>query len=204
MKEKYSSFISEHTAEYVLIPKLTNILKQKYKMVVPVFPWISREGNNLSQLIHNQDKFKIVGFYPRRPKISLTDNKILIKINGEFLAGAEEASKINVPILAGCPIVKSFWDLNNDDLKFIWIKLNNNTKYYYEIECNNGNLSELKILDNTEMLENDEAILNFVDKGSVLHDIKSFLKVIRSVREHGDGHFYMNMGSYKPIYFLFK
>ena len=47
MKEKYSSFISEHTAEYVLIPQLTDILKQKFEVVIPIYPWMTREGNNL-------------------------------------------------------------------------------------------------------------------------------------------------------------
>lgn len=64
MKE-YSSFISGHTVKYVLVPKLTIILKQKFEVVISIFPWTSREGSNLSKTIHRQDKFKIVGFYPR-------------------------------------------------------------------------------------------------------------------------------------------
>ena len=63
MNEYYSSFISEHTADYILIPSLINILRQEFKVVVPIFPWISREGNRFSRNIHQQDKFKVVAVF---------------------------------------------------------------------------------------------------------------------------------------------
>lgn len=201
MKALYSSFISEHTAEYILIPKLTQILKQKYELVVPIYPWMTREGNNLSKSIHGRDRFKIVGFYPRRPKINLEENKILVKINIEFLEGAQEASKINIPMLAGCPLAKSFWELN-EETQCIWIKLNGETMPLYEIKYNQDNPIEFINTDNVGVLDKDEDILNFVKKGCATHDYESLIEAIHTIRKHSSTVYFMGFGSYKPIYFL--
>ena len=72
--------MSEHTDEFVLIPKLITILKQKFEVAIPIFPWSIREGNNFSKMIHKEDKFRILGLYPRRPKLNLLEHKIFIKI----------------------------------------------------------------------------------------------------------------------------
>jgi hypothetical protein len=203
MKEKYSSFICEHTAEYILIPQLTNILKRRFELVVPIFPWLTREGSTLSKTIHRQDQFKIVGFYPRRPKINLADNKILVKINHEFLEGAEEASRINIPMLAGCPLAKNFWELN-EHTKCFWIKLTDKKKPFYEIEYNDRVPAEFKFLEKTEVLDSDEDILNFVITDSKDHNFESLIQAIQIIRAHGSIVYFMGLASYKPIYFLLK
>ena len=133
MKEHYSSFICEHTAEYVLVPRLTDILKQKFKVVIPIFPWLTREGSNLSKAIHRQDEFKIVGLYPRRPKVNRTNCKILIKINNDLILGAREASRINIPMITGCPLARNLRELDEHTM-CVWIKLTEKTRSYYKIE----------------------------------------------------------------------
>lgn len=203
MKEEYSSFICEHTAEYVLIPKLKSILKLKFDIVIPIFPWMTSEGNNLSKQIHAQDKFKIVGFYPRRPKINLKNNKIIIKINNEFIDGAEAASQINIPMLAGCPLANNFWELN-DNTNCIWIKLTDKTKHHYEIECNTEDTTEFKILDKSEILDSEDDILDFVIGSSKTHNLKTLIEGIQNIRQHSLTFYFMGFGSYKPIYFLLK
>jgi hypothetical protein len=201
MKEEYSSFICEHTAEYVLVPKLTTILKLKFDVVIPVFPWMTREGNNLSRQIHAQDKFRVVGFYPRRPKIDLENNKIVVKINKELIEGA--ASQINIPMLAGCPMAKSFWELN-DNTKCIWIKLTDKTKHHYVIEYNKEDAIEYRVLDDTEILDGKEEILDFVFSRSETHNFQSLIDGIVNIRRHISTGKFMGFGGYKPIYFLLK
>ena len=202
MKE-YSSFISEHTAEYVLVPRLTIILKQKFEVVIPIFPWMTREGSNLSKTIHRQDKFKIVGLYPRRPKINLTDHKILIKINTEFLNGAKEASRINIPMIAGCPLARNLWELN-EDTKCIWIKLTDMTKNFYNIEYDDEISPEYKILQHEEVLNNNDDILNFIIKGSKKLDFEKLIQAIQNIKANSSTVYFMGFGSYKPVYFLLK
>lgn len=203
MKEYYSSFICEHTAEYILIPRLTDILKQKFKVVVPIYPWLTREGNNLSKSIHRQDKFKIVGFYPRRPKINLKNHKILIKINNEFLNGAKEASRINIPMIAGCPLARNLWELN-EDTKCIWIKLTDNTRSFYNIECVDEIPTEYKVIQREEILNTNHDILNFVINGSKELDFENLIQAIQTIRAHSSTVYFMGFGSYKPVYFLLK
>jgi hypothetical protein len=201
MKE-YSSFMSEHTAEFVLIPKLIDILRRKFEVVIPIFPWATREGNNFSKMIHEKDKFRILGLYPRRPKLNLHDHKTLIKINREFFDGANEASKINIPMIAGCPLARNLWELN-EDTKCIWIKLTNRTKDYYIIEYNDEILPELKILQNEEVLKNNDDLLEFVIDKSKNQDFEFLIQAIRIIKSHGYTRF-MGIGSYKPVYFLLK
>lgn len=203
MKEKYSSFISEHTAEYVLIPRLTEILKQKFEVVVPIYPWMTREGNNLSKSLHEQDKFKMVGFYPRRPKIDLNSQKIAIKINDEFLNGAKEASKINIPMLAGCPIARNLLELNNDT-KCIWIKLTDKTRNIYDIEYIDGIPVEFKIKQNEEVLNTNDDILNFISNYCKELDFVNLIQAIQTIRQYSSTVYFMGFGTYKPIYFLLK
>lgn len=203
MKENYSSFISEHTGEYVLIPRLTGILKQKFKVVIPIYPWLTREGNNLSKSLHRQDKFKIVGFYPRRPKIDIKYRKIQIKINNEFLTGAKEASRINIPMLAGCPLASNLWELN-EDTKCIWIKLTDKTRKNYNIEYTDEIPIDYKIIQHEEILDTNDDILNFVINGSKELDFEKLIQAIQTIRVYSSTVYFMGFGSYKPIYFLLK
>jgi len=202
MKE-YSSFLSEHTAEYVLIPILTNIFKLKFEIVIPIFPWITREGSNFSRTIHRQDKFIIVGLYPRRPKLNLTDHKILIKINSEFMDGAREASRIKIPMMAGCPLARNLWELN-ESTKCIWIKLTDKTKAFYNIEYDDVIAPEYKILQKEEVLISNDDILNFVINSSKDQDFEFLIQAIQTIKSHGYAIRFMGFGSYKPVYFLLK
>ena len=63
------SFISEHTAEYILIPKLKNILQRRFCIVTPIFPWATREGSNLSNQIHKSDRIRVVGLFPATSQV---------------------------------------------------------------------------------------------------------------------------------------
>ncbi|MBT3384683.1 MAG: hypothetical protein HN778_13185 [Prolixibacteraceae bacterium] len=203
MKEKYSSFISEHTAEYVLIPQLTDILKQKFEVVIPIYPWMTREGNNLSKSLHQQYKFRMVGFYPRRPKIGLKNHKMAIKINDEFLDGAKEASKINIPMLAGCPLARNLLELNND-VKCIWIKLTDKTRNIYDIEYIDETPVEYKVIQHEEVFNTKDNILDFIIEGSKELNFLNLIQAIQTIRQHSSTVYFMGFGTYKPIYFLLK
>ena len=84
VNNKFTSFLSERSTEYLLIPKIVNILKKEYKTVIPIYPWLTREGSKISKIIHKDDKFLVLGLYPRRPKIDVDNNIIYVKINDEL------------------------------------------------------------------------------------------------------------------------
>ena len=69
-----TGYISEHSAEYYLVPALKKILQTQYSHVAPMFPWLSREFSKFSKLIHKDDRFHVLVMFPRRPKIDIADN----------------------------------------------------------------------------------------------------------------------------------
>ncbi len=58
------SYICEHTAEFLLIPKLMEFVKTRYTNVVPIYFWATREGNTLSRNLHSSLNVKILAFFP--------------------------------------------------------------------------------------------------------------------------------------------
>lgn len=195
--------MSEHTAEYVLIPKLIEILKQKFEVVIPIFPWATREGNNFSKSIHRQDKFRIVGLYPKRPKLNLKDHKIILKINKEFLDGAKEASNLSIPMITGCPMARNLWELD-EKTKCIWIRLSEKTRDFYNIDYSDELSPEYKILQSDEVLVNNDDLLNFIIDSSEKQDFDFLIQAIYAIKSHGYTVSFMGIGSYRPIYFLLK
>ena len=80
-----TSYISEHSAEYYLVPALKNILQEQYSHIAPVFPWISREFSNISKYLHKEDRFHVLVMFPRRPKINIPDDwEVYFTINEEL------------------------------------------------------------------------------------------------------------------------
>lgn len=201
MKDYYSSFICEHTAEYTLVPKFTDILKKKFESVSPIFPWLTREVGNISRFIHNQDNFKILGLYPRRPKISRLNQKILVKINDDLIRCAIEANKINIPMIAGCPLARDLWELN-ENTECIWIKLNDKTDQFYEILNNENKFFVNKALDKNEILKTNQDIYRLIDEKCEKQNLENLAEAIRIIKYKSHSGYFI--GGYKPVYFLLR
>ncbi len=67
---KAISFISEHTAEFILVPKLVNILSKTFSDIIPIYLWLTREGSNMAKSCTKDVKFQIISVFPRRPKVT--------------------------------------------------------------------------------------------------------------------------------------
>lgn len=107
--------MSEHTAEFILVPKLMEFIKTRYTNVVPVYFWATREGNKLSRDLHRNMNLKIIAFFPRRPKFDSKNPKLIYgKINSLIFEFANFASSLNIPTIAGLPIVGSLLDLSKN------------------------------------------------------------------------------------------
>jgi len=107
------SYMSEHTAEFILIPKLLEFFKTRYANVVPIYFWATREGNNLSRELHRNMNVKIFAFFPRRPKLDKKNPELIYgKINNLIIEFANFASSLNIPTIAGLPVVGSLSDLS--------------------------------------------------------------------------------------------
>ena len=205
--EKTTSFICEHTAEYILIPKLKKILHKRFDIVTPIYLWASREGSNISKELHKYDKFNVVGLYPRRPKlVSAGSQKITVKINKQILLGAQYGMKLGIPIIAGCPVVKNLWELGNNP-NCVWIKLNQGYKESFELELEHIQSSDYMNPMSRFIFANEEDLLTYLGEKSKSIDFNSAISSFREIRiaSGGMGFYYFRfMGGYKPVYFLLK
>ncbi|HDU5462739.1 hypothetical protein [Klebsiella quasipneumoniae] len=188
-----TSYISEHSAEYYLVPALKTILQEKYIHVAPVFPWISREFNKISMQLHKNDQFHVIVMFPRRPKLdSPYSDEIYVTINRELEVFNKVGREIGVPVIAGCPNAIDLWDLSNCK-NYVWINLSHCDYHEY--------LNPISKLKQNGCLLDKEDILPLV-RNSAIFDFASFVDFFRAAKETQP---YRMYGSpYKPVYFLIK
>ena len=202
---KYTSFLGEHTIELTIVPLLKTILSQDYEHVIPIFPWMTREGGKVSKFVHKYDNFKVLGLYPRRPKLNLNDqNRIKVKLSGQVILGAQSGFSRGIPIIGGLPLVFNLWELSSNP-NCIWLKLN------YEPDLNDS--LEHEIFPNNEyfkdkVFKSEHEILKLIETSAKTFNLIEALQVFREIQKESlnrdaySSFFYM--GAYKPIYFLMK
>jgi hypothetical protein len=199
------SFIGEYSVGLSIVPCIKEVLHEKYKYVTPIFPWATREGSNISKYLHRSDYFQILGLFPRRPKLTSESEDIEFKINVQVIAGAYCGLKLGIPIIAGCPLVKNFWELS-DNPRFIWIRLELNKNADFMIKIKEKE-SLTPVLANILFNKNQD-ILDYINEKAKFFSIEQALKAFREVKMatlnlpfHSR---FVFGGVYKPIYFLLK
>nr|NJM03641.1 hypothetical protein [Desulfobacula sp.] len=191
-----TSYISERSAALSLVPQLKLKLENHFDYVAPLFPWLNRETSNISKQIHINDRFKILVLFPRRPKIDHDDvKKIFTTINKELLTFKEFAKEHNVPVIAGCPIARNFWELSKCT-KHVWIEITNGTisNYLNPVIKASGE----KVITSLSISQIAALI-----KESTLFNIESF-SVFLNESKYIMPNFYIFGPRYKPIYLLIK
>jgi hypothetical protein len=169
---------------------------------------MTREGSNISLELHVNDRFRVLGLYPRRPKsVSAKDERLVIKINEQILIGAQVGSKVGIPIIGGCPIASDFWELGNDP-NCLWVNLESQGSEDYEIQLDLSN-SPYQIKTHSEFVfHSDRDLLDYVEMKSKAIDINTALDAFKSIKMHSSGYgnyYHMAfMGGYKPVYFLMR
>lgn len=188
-----TSYISEHSAEYYLVPALKTILLEQYSYVSPVFPWIYREFNNSSKQLHKNAQFHVLIMFPRRPKLDgLDGDEIYVTINQELESFSKVAIEKGVPVIAGCPQALDIWELSICD-SYAWLDLS--YSYYDEY------LHPISKLKKNGCLLEKEDILCLV-RNSPVFNLDSFEVFFRELKKSQPHRMY---GSpYKPVYFLIK
>jgi len=102
------SFCSEHTVEYVLVPRIVREFAPHYDKVVALYFWATREGNTTSRLCDPHETVRLVSVFPRRPKVATpNDQSVLVKFNAELFTWATESYRFGIPTFAGVPLVSS-------------------------------------------------------------------------------------------------
>ena len=191
-----TSFISEHSAELSIVPRLKLELEKHYNFVTPLFPWFKRETSNISMQVHHNDEFKILALFPRRPKLENGEsNKVFITINKDLLGFKELASTFNVPVIAGCPVSTNFWELSKCK-NYILVEINEKTTsdYLYQV-TNKRDKKAKKGLSISRLVK-------MIDKSSTFN-IEKFQDLLLELRSAIPGAYFFGP-RYKPTYFLIK
>jgi hypothetical protein len=110
---KATSFMSENTAAYALVPDLVAHLGEHFPRVIPVYFWLTREGARVGLESMGNQTVRVVGAYARRPTvIHPGDDRILVKINDLLFAAAREGAGFGIPVFAGVPLVNTLADFS--------------------------------------------------------------------------------------------
>lgn len=211
------SFISEHTAEYILVPHITNLLSKQFTTIIPFYFWASREGNTMSKRTVNINDFWLISVYPRRPKISYPkDTMIKLKFNASIVHAARYSIQLGVSTFAGIPIISSIEDINKDVLCKWFRFMDNNEELISEIEYKLD--LEGKVVDKSQstLIEGpikDDLLINTILKSSTIPSWENAIDRIRSIRKYSAigfngisnySGFSIWMGGYKPFYLILK
>jgi len=191
-----TSFINEHTASYILIPRLKTILHQNYRKVIPLYYWATREGSNRSLNTMIGVEFSVLALYSRRPKLSSgpTEN-ISVKLNKSLFESARIFSNFGISVLAGSPLVRSICQLDSD-ANCVWFKVQNSTDDLI-ICCDNSDFRR------HELHIEESRIVNFIEHNSKIIDLQKLKLATDEMRSLPGASFSFFSGSgYKPIYFL--
>ncbi len=172
------------------------------KQFAVIFPHQTREGSSISKEIHNNDLFKIVGVFPRRPKlVSTSDNIITIKINDSIIDAVKESRKYNIPFIAGCPLAKCFWTLGES---IVWIRLEKISKEK-EIIVNIQNDNKY-IQTIPETFKDKQELIEYIDKADNEFGISDAMEAIKQIKTSLNNRYGRPLfgNNYKPFYILIK
>lgn len=201
------SFISEHTAEYVLVPTLARILSPVFSRAVPLYFWLNREGNTIAQRCMSGQSVRLIAVYPRRPKIEDPgQNHILVKVNAKLFEFARRAASLGIPVFAGVPLASSLTDLTLD-LQCTWVRLTPQGTVDRDIEfgltLEGAKLGKEPLCADLEgPLQPDQlvqAVLTGTQPGPWEQAVENVRELRSSVQSYGLHPFF---GGYKPFYFL--
>jgi hypothetical protein len=116
-----TSFFSERTAEYSILPVVMSYLKTRFGAAVPMYYWASREGNTVAREVHDGRHVRTLALFARRPK-SVTKRTISGKLNAELFEFADRAELHGVRTVGGFPVVRDLFELG-EDFRTFWFPL---------------------------------------------------------------------------------
>jgi len=190
-----SSFYSERTIEYILVPKLCNLIHKHKINVVPLFFRQLREGTNLSSELFGNKKFQMIAMFARRGKLSNPNDYLHIKINHSVIKMFKNLNSIGIPVIFGASNARSLIELSNSDVN--WISI-------YKVPYKN--LDDIYLdLDDKEFSINENEIIELIDKSRLFEfeEMCSHLEELRKKEKMERGlPWFSRVWMYEPVYFL--
>ncbi|MGJ7538102.1 MULTISPECIES: hypothetical protein [unclassified Variovorax] len=200
-----TSFFSERTAEYSILPTVVTYLRQRFGAAVPMYFWSTREGNTVAAKVHAGRRMRVLVVFARRPKVR-RGALLLGKINAELFEFAQRAEQHGLPCFAGFPAVRNVLELGGD-FRTHWFPLigDEQDDLHFQVDLSQPHLAPTAMdghaLQTVELSNLGDAVEN----GRVL-PWSDVIKAIRSVRHphrrtsYGD--FFGGGSLYAPAYVL--
>lgn len=198
----HTSFISEHTAELILVPDILRILQPAYPVITPLYYWATREGGVMSRQSFELKQIRVLAFYPRRPKVkSPGTGTILVKFNELLYHRSSYFHSKGIPVIAGVPLADSL-DALSLQTPCMWFELApGGGDSFLEIH-----LATQQISDNAHRVLLPEDIISLIEQKSVVFTWPAALQIIKEMgRYHNNENRHWNRMSgdlYKPDYLL--
>jgi len=197
---KPTSFICEHTAEYILTGKLRDLFKLHHLNPFLLYFSGNREGSKIAKICMTNISAKICFVFARRPKIRFPrDETVTLKVNRELFIATEIAEKYAIPVLVGAPLVNELKNLT-DEAPCVWFCLNSRGFTARDIEF------KISILNSEVGIElppevrgplNENEIPKVLMKSPIFSDWQEIVNIAMEIKK---GEFYRFFGSlYKPF-----
>lgn len=200
-----TSFLSEHSAEFCLVPNLSRVLEERWSMT-PVYFWSTREGSRLARECDDGQQITVLAMFARRPKmLQVGDETIQVKVNASLQRRAFDLLESGIPVLCGVPVVSSILDFSLSS-PCVWFSLiptaRDHEDMYIEIDKKTGTI----IRSNSN---ESFCTLAVSDIQQLANDARSMVlsQAIENIKEIGRAHnskFSWFGASYKPVYFLLR
>lgn len=197
----HTSFISEHTAELILVPEIISILSPVYPKITPFYYWATREGGIMSRECFANQLVQLMAFYPRRPKVAYPgERQIHVKLNELLFQRSRYFQGKGVPVFAGVPLADNLEGIFLGAAN-MWFEISP-LSFEQEIDINLDR-NEVSGFDG-KLLEPDD--LRELARSATISTWVAALQKIKYMGQSTEGEYrYWNRFAgdlYKPIYLL--
>ena len=204
-----TSFICEHSAEFVLIPLLTQLFSAHKQNLIPLYFWKTREGSSISKRCDHNTPIRLLAMYARRPKICDPDQDyILVKINDILFERAYYLKENGIPTIVGVPRVSSIINFHVG-CPCSWFSLcpdrNSNSEIEFRIDIK-SNKCDIELPPSIQGPLEDVELLSLFNKGAHLPSWQDAIQILRAegldYGFYGNSFYWRMGGMYKPVYFI--
>jgi hypothetical protein len=198
-----TSFMSEHTVEFYLVPRFRALLNTRYSHVLPFFYWKTREGNIMSRSDDFPALVSVCAMFPRRPKVH--GERIEMTVNEEVYLMSEHLRQARIPTFLGFPHVNSLSEFASA-FKCLWFSPNSKGNHYtrHEIALGKGATEGSTLFG---PFKDGEEIHGYIEANATQQTWCSLLDVLFEVhskisQEDLIRRRFLFGPPYKPVYFL--
>lgn len=200
-----TSFLSEHSVEYCIVPQMCRIVEECF-IAIPLYFWSTREGSRLARECSMDEQLRVLVLFARRPKVlKPNDDIITMKVNTELQRLATDSEQHGIPVFCGMPLISSILDFGISS-PCCWFRIvsqaDNPEDMNIQIDRHSGN-----IVGSSEIVlkQSQEDILQSAKTANLYKwpDVVDVIKELRSACMNNiSSRFIWFSSVYKPVYLL--